>query len=374
MKKLFGLPAFTLTAVLLLAAFGAGNAEADTKTIEVSGRVLAPSGNDPLVGAAVAVTGSVPAEESMEADCATPGETEAAAGWGCTDAEGNFTLTAEIDGDSAVLTVSKGSWHTTAEVTLTGPETDVGEIGMPASAAPRIAVITGSSDNLASVLDRMGLGSVYDVYQGDPRTAADADGEYLDLFTAEPDSGEPLLFSYDLVFFNCGSYALEDLGEDNWNILEQFVAAGGSIYATDWASEIVRRAFPGYLNFRAAGGRHKDRLEAHILDPALGDWLAGRTCVDGDCTLPDGNLEIGELKGNWSVLEGPQDTPEGNTVKIWVEADAGTAEAADLVPLTASFKHGEGSVLFTSYHSSSSAPSQGFLPQERVLEYLVFEL
>lgn len=362
---------------LLLAACSSGTEAPETRQVEVSGQVLAPGGSDPLAGATVFVSDSLSTEvlagqAEEDASCDAPDEADAAAGWGCTDADGNFSFSAELAGSSALLTVTKGSWHTAMEISVRGSEAAVGTIEMPTEAAPRIAVVTGEYDDMAGVLDRMGLADSYDLYGGDSFPGSEAD--WLELFAEDSDTDRPLIFSYDLVFFNCGIYALDDIGEDNWSTLEQFVSEGGSMYATDWASELVTGAFPDYLEFRPVDGAGMNSLQAQILDSTLADWLSGRTCVDGDCIASGGSLEIGEMLAEWSILDGPQATPEGESVKIWVEGNIGTAADPDIVPLTATFRHGAGRVLFTSYHSSPSAPTEGFLPQERVLEYLVFEL
>jgi hypothetical protein len=100
-----------------------------------------------------------------------------------------------------------------------------------------------------------------------------------------------------------------------------------------------------------------------------------RECGGGDCLAEDGTLLLGRFLSQWVIMDGVEDTEEGASVKVWVEADlsAGGAEP-DVVPLTVTFNVGEGRVLFTSYHSSPGSSDDAFLPQERVLEYLVFEL
>src|SRR5690625_4526725 len=228
---------------LLLAACSSGTEAPETRQVEVSGQVLAPGGSDPLAGATVFVSGSLSTDvltgqAEADASCDAPDEAEAAAGWGCTDAEGNFSFSAELAGSSALLTVAKGSWRTATEISIHGPEAAVGTIEMPTEAAPRIAVVTGEYDDMAAVLAGRGLTDSYDLYEGDSSFSG-SEADWLELFAEDPDTDQLLIFSYDLVFFNCGTYALEDIGEDNWNTLEQFVSEGGSMYATDWASELV---------------------------------------------------------------------------------------------------------------------------------------
>ena len=43
-------------------------------------------------------------------------------------------------------------------------------------------------------------------------------------------------------------------------------------------------------------------------------------------------------------------------------------------PLTVTLQIGSGKVLYSSYHTDELEPSSGFHPQERILQYLVFEL
>lgn len=58
----------------------------------------------------------------------------------------------------------------------------------------------------------------------------------------------------------------------------------------------------------------------------------------------------------------------------WIEGT--DLEMAPRRPLTVTFDVGTqgGRVLYTSYHTASACPTTGFWPQERVLEYLIFEL
>src|SRR5699024_9132216 len=130
----------------------------------------------------------------------------------------------------------------------------------------------------------------YDLYRGDSGYELE---DYSKLFADDPVTGEPAIFGYDIVFFNCGGYAMDAIVADYGDIVEEFVNAGGSLYATDWGYKFITAAFPDYLEFRVAGGSGLPGLDATVVDATLAGWLENRTCINGDCLTEDGPLEIG---------------------------------------------------------------------------------
>ncbi len=95
---------------------------------------------------------------------------------------------------------------------------------------------------------------------------------------------------------------------------------------------------------------------------------------------PDGTVHLQDFLWGWSVMVGPHTGQIGNQCKVWVEApvswwpDVLYPETLDSAvrPLTVSFHYGLGKVIYTSYHTDGE-PHPGFTPQERILEYLLFE-
>lgn len=65
---------------------------------------------------------------------------------------------------------------------------------------------------------------------------------------------------------------------------------------------------------------------------------------------------------------------EGSNASFYIEAEVKSVdyEQTFIKPLTTSFNVGEGRVFFSSYHSENHG-SAGLLPQERILQYLIFE-
>ena len=109
------------------------------------------------------------------------------------------------------------------------------------------------------------------------------------------------------------------------------------------------------------------------VDAALKTWLQGIPCRDGNCVQPNGTVHIDGFLGGWVVMHGAH-PGKASSVKTWASGNVSWGDSgAGVKPLTVTFPVGAGKVLYTSYHTEPS-PEAGFLPQERILQYLVFEL
>ena len=188
--------------------------------------------------------------------------------------------------------------------------------------------------------------------------------------------------------------------------LQAYVENGGKLYVTDWSYGFLEQSFSDFMNFSDGGDDHdhaedhnaaKDgvggiNVDASVNNDVLAAWLDNVTVNDGsiedDCSFldenlinarlgarnADGTMTIGDFLGSWVVMEGEHDGLEGQT-DIWLSGDV-SAFGGDIVdaPLTATQDRGDGRILYSSYHTAHSCPTTGFWPQERVLQYLVFEL
>jgi hypothetical protein len=377
MKQLLRI-ALPLLALLLLAACGSD--PVSTQEVTIQGILYGPDGRTPMPNATVyspqgAASARLTALQASDGTCAAPATPGLA--YTCTGVDGSFSLTTEHKGSEAALVAFKGSWSIEFTVEITGPNVTIADpIQFPTDpdlGAARIAVVNGSFDDMGGVLTRLGM-DTYDEFSEYPFGT----DSFHTLFAVADGGDRAKIYEYDLVFFNCGSYAATSLPEEWIGILRTYVEEGGSIYATDWAYNFVEQPFPEFLDFRGDDPRTapgRASLEAVVLDDTLHSWLGMRECSGGDCLAEDGTLLLGRFLPEWVGIDGVMDSEEGASVKVWVEGDlsAGGAEA-DVVPLTVTFNVGEGRVLFTSYHSSPGSWDDDFLPQERVLEYLVFEL
>jgi hypothetical protein len=170
---------------------------------------------------------------------------------------------------------------------------------------------------------------------------------------------------------------------------------GGVLYCTDLAYDFVEQAFPEFIDFfgsnstpaadrETAGAAERGEganpgetpvsVDATVLDTLLASFLDAVTCNtgNGDCRDANGDVHITGFAPNWAVMNGAH---SGVPVKFWVEGgveiigQSGGTQA----PLTASFGFGRGTVHFSSYHTEEANPRLGFTPQERILQFLVFE-
>ena len=157
--------------------------------------------------------------------------------------------------------------------------------------------------------------------------------------------------------------------------LRDYVDAGGSIYSSDWASEVIRSAFPDRINFlgddtefgHSRIGMEHSHQPAQVLDSNLEASL-GQSDVQINLNLP-----------LWSVLEPTNSQPED--LKVLVQANVFHYDPTDYSvvnddlevihsPLIVHFDHGAGRVLYTSAHTESQTTQD----LERVLNYIIFEL
>lgn len=277
----------------------------------------------------------------------------------------------------------------------------------------RMAVVTGYYDEIQNVLAKLGFGSVDDYGRLDMSapfdfTMIDGSGSLDESFEEFEDfvSNADNLSEYDIIFINCGNSA-ELLAQDDAikANLQEYVEEGGKLYVTDWSYGFIEQPFPSFMDFLDGGddaetpethaaakqGTGGITVDADVQDDTLASWLDAVTVNDGtieaDCYLADeslvngrdgarnddGTVTIADFLGSWVVMTDEHAEYAGEN-QMWlsgvISAYPGVADA----PLTVTRDHGEGRLLYSSYHTAHSCPTQGFWPQERVLQYLVFEL
>lgn len=277
----------------------------------------------------------------------------------------------------------------------------------------RMAVITGEYDQIENVLAKLGYGAIDESGRFDSTlphdfTIVDGTGELddeefinVDEFLADAD----MMAEYDIIFINCGIDE-ESLSneEDIITNLQDYVYEGGKLYVTDWSYSFLENAFPSFINFYEGGDDHAHAEEfgaalegtggitadADIKDAVLADWLDHVTVNNGSlktvCEISDedvdavygarnndGTITIGDFLSNWAVVQGTHEGYDDDVtvhLKGIISAEDGVAD----LPLSLTQDVGSGKLLFSSYHTAHNCPTQGFWPQERVLQYLVFEM
>lgn len=375
--------------------------------------MLLPDGQTVVNGATVYIASDamrLTLQISENLSCSNPSQSYSEAT--CTDNVGAFVL-ANLAPDFYQIHVERGAFKTLFEVDASSAqgELEVGAIVLQqpdGGVAATMALITGAYDHMENVLAKSGFGELdssgslvlgteqFDIFDG----FGDLEGSYpkfSSLFDNNPDTGTATIYGYDIVFINCGTEEEPEIfdgaarpdDEEITAVLRDYVQKGGRLYATDLAYDYIEQAFPEFLEFYGSDGPASEPewlnaaevgdsgiiLEnAEILDDDLRAFLANSTCSDrptDSCLSTNGGLYIEGFYPGWAVLEGAHDGANG--VKLYTRGEVTINDGQTFIkPLTASFAFGAGYVFYSSYHSEDR-PGAGLLPQERVMQYLIFE-
>lgn len=248
-----------------------------------------------------------------------------------------------------------------------------------------VGVVTGDFDSVENILlslevpytriDGYIRGPTYDL--ADEYDWASLVPEAEDVFL-----DDTALDEYDVIFLDCGmrgsgEYVYNDAGIRDDQIagddravenLREYVEFGGQVYASDWAYELVERAFPDMIDFfgedtsiDAAQVGAAGTVVARVVNEELREHLE----------LPEGADELNVVfnNGSWAVMSSAQG-------EVLISADVtyrDSAAAQDVViadaPLLVAFDVGQrgGRVIYTAFHNDAQ-PTDDVL---RIIEYLV---
>ncbi|KAF0810841.1 hypothetical protein A167_00328 [Alcanivorax sp. S71-1-4] len=374
-------------------------------TGEITGQLVAPNGVTPIPGATVYIespgaSARVLPRGADNGACPAP---QTQSEWTCSGTTGEFSFDVTDLPPGSTLHAEKGAWTLSLPLRFTAQSTGaLGAVAFrtdTASGAAHIAVVTGHYDNIEYLLAKMGLGEVEEnglaarahidhAHAHAPRGAQSAarslplklGSEKFDLYDGngslpaqypEVDAlfstvnGQVRLYEYDIIYINCGA---DEPDASGWrDLLGDYVAQGGTLYVTDQSSTWLE-GFSDYLQPALSWGSGVGELAARVVDAPMAGWLGGVTCAGGAC-ITDGQIHIEGMLFGWHLAQ-----PLPGAVTPLVRADvseAGYPDETDAI-MTLSFRHGQGQVVYSSYHVSHDAPEEGYLPQERVLEYLFF--
>jgi hypothetical protein len=397
-----------------------GSCPAGTSTTLV-GNVFAPNGKDRVPRATVYIpTGAVPAPKTgLSCDLCVQGAPPGAIASAVTRADGFFSISNPPVGEVTVV-AELGRFRRVTKATVEACKQNVVPADSPAfgmrlpgkdmqlgpdDRAPHMAVATGDFDQIECVLKRMGF-EQFDLYNDrDPGTALPATiGEFADLLR-----NPTKLESYQIVIVNCTKAQFEAaLAEPQvLRNIEAYVGKGGRLYATDWAYDVIHQVpeFAPFLCFvqggvtgpapattcastpmspRLAHSTTKYDTAAQITDDGLLEWLKG---IPG--ALVNNQVAIAY---NFVVINRTGEAP--STAKTWAKGLAEDPNALPMFskgirPLTVTFDYKQcGRVHYSTYNTEAfdvvpdntmtRYPSCGmrtdFNPQERLLEYLIFEV
>lgn len=188
-----------------------------------------------------------------------------------------------------------------------------------ADAALQYLVTPRGYDNIGAVLVSLGDGFVHREIQWD------------DIARGIPNGCKVL-------FVNCCSSKIDP---EAARAVRDFVAAGGSLYASDWAGDVVEQAFPGILEFDQCG--EEDTIDCEVVDAGLQEIIGTYLPIHFD------------LDGWWRVVAW------SNGVRVYV------ATADEGMPVVVGFSHGRGHVIYTSFHNEAQVSEQ----ENELLRFLV---
>ncbi len=389
---------------------------------EVTGTVFAPNGLDPVPGAVVYLTRTAPAMQPPGVSCDNCDLPGNLLGYAVSNVQGRFNIAHGLDGGgSAYLIVQKGRFRRVTMVSAVGcapVSASASATTLPGARAqgeiPKILVAAGTAmaqdtrpaamdwayDDISSVIRRIGI-TEFD--RAEPcRTATTT----TDVTTAACEFGNILadsarLNEYNVIFAPCGALGFSK----SWQVLgaavnsriatnvRTWLQRGGRLYASDTAYGLLSRSAPTVATF--AGGmtlatNNRDpanigvgasppmgrTYQAQIVDPNLRTWLADR----GVGMM--GTVSITGFISPWVAVDS---VPMTTRVLVdgeveWFTSMAGVTMPAGRRPLTISAdikeNNGCGRAVFSSYEVDNRAamPMTPLSPQERILEYLLFEL
>lgn len=375
--------------------------------VTITGRVTAPNQTDPVPGAVVYIPSRVPEDFPLEVRCEvckSPGST-ANRWWTTTSAyNGSFTLNDVCPGNYWLI-MQNGRFRRAVKITVPSGGTmqiKAGNSRLPRKhkefnqhdSIPKIAVATGDYDKMECVLLKMGLQqSAFDLYEG----AKYLKNKALNKTLADLLKNFNLLKSYNIVFINCADNTYESQLKNSLVMqnLQNYIKQGGRLYITDWSYDWMEQLpeLSPYIDFEpgasgsgpeaqntAALGKDGITVQADIIDPNLAKWLG----LFGGA-IQNGKSVISHFLIGWVIIHSVS-----KDVKTWVRGviRSSTGAIQGDRPLTVTFNYKNcGKALFSSYHTEGrddetptnvkpfpSYCSGQISPQDRILEYLIFDI
>ena len=413
---------------------GVVNPSQPTSENKVTGKLVSYDGKTPIANALVYVVrrpnaansrmttslysassldteGEVLMVDSVVTDCGVVPEGSLAST--CTRADGSYDLSIKTNEKDVLIKFEKGAFTAEKKITLSEGSAQAGVTKLSDTIlknVPKIVVIKGAYDSIELILARLGLAKIDAQSNEITNSEFDLWDSTDELFIDSDSSGKADIYNYEIVFFNCGQEDIDWLMDDSKRqILKDYVSAGGRIYVSDQAYDIVEQSFPEYIDFFGSDNTpidqpeelyHANEGEGGItiqsnIEPRLKSWLEAVTCARGSCLNADGTVTIKGFAGGWARMNSVNNS---KNVDIYA---SGQDSDKSLRPLTVAFNYGKGRVTYTSYHNEEDdsycydAPLYGDLDdneygeciknlanpsnnsmnaQQRILQYLVFEL
>jgi hypothetical protein len=208
-------------------------------------------------------------------------------------------------------------------------------------------------DDMARLLDRLGEGYKYERFDLDDLRNLTRISEYNVIFLTC--SGVPASWLRDVVGESKRQGMIEytpnrEVIKQAADNLRQFVARGGTLYASDLHYPLVAEAFPDFALRDAPTGKKQD-VDAQVIEPGLRELIGGKLSLSFD-------------QEDWRPA-----AFEGEKVVVYVRGkyepfDGEPRES----PFLVKFPYKDGTVIFTSFHNER----QNSETELKLLKYLVF--
>ena len=283
---------------------------------------------------------------------AIPGATVTIEGFDCDGAPVDLETTADGEGyysfddvpaGNHTISITSGSFEAEEEVTVLKDQiTDRESIGEKVCLTGEevdIAIVEGTFDDIGEILDGMEI--EYDTYPNTSALMGDLDD----------------MNAYEIIFVECinsissGTGFTEDDMEFN---VRRFVEEGGSLYASDRASDVIERSVPDAMEF--GGLASVQTVQADVTSDTMHSIL---------------DTDTAEIYFDTSVDMVVEATNPGNEIHFMGDVDI-SGGGTEYRPLMTSYEDplSDGYLIFTSFHNIDDATDD----MDQILQYMIFQL
>ena len=301
-------------AVVAVSACGGGDDPSAPEGFgDVTGRIVAADGTTPIPGAEVGLAAR-PAGGPIDT----------------TDANGNYSL-ADVPAGRQTLLARRGVFQAQFQVTVRADESVAAPLA-EVTPVGELAYVPGAFDAIEEIVrDSLEF----------PIEALDA----ADLGTRS------VIDQYSMIFLNCGAdVSIVDDATALAN-LKDWVNDGGVLYASDWSIDVVKALFPTDVQSTIDDGEEQD-VTGTVTSDALEAFI-GKGSVSLRYDLP-----------SWRTVDALSATPQ-----VLVRGSfTGSGGTYSNKPLAVRIGHGDGQVVFTSFHNEAGVTAD----QLAVLRYFIF--
>jgi hypothetical protein len=377
-------------------------------TTSISGKVFAPNGTDPLPNVTVYIPNDTVQPFTPGVSCPTVGAPPSGSPLvgAITAVDGSFTLNNAPVGTNIPIVAVSGRWRVQSTVNTTACANTVANLSMPQNQSqgdiPKIAIASGDVDQVECILRRVGISDSeftdptgsgrINIYKGTTNSGAVIDAATPTQASLMENSST--LNQYDVLMLPCqgSSVGGVESGTPGATELANFIAfanAGGRIYSSHFSYAWMYKnpPFNSVVNWDVGQGDPADGTAtvntSFSAGQTLSQWLQ-LPVIDASTTA--GQMSLDTLRVDTNGVVAPtqswltlNNSSYGNPVMQFV-FNTPLATTANPTPNQC------GRVLFNEYHveNGSSSPlnyfpsecssSGAMTPQEKLLEYMLFEL